>query len=128
MKKTIIILVITLLIVALGVYLFFILPNSRKLDAVRNMPIENVNLENIDDGAYMGDYSYGSYTYVVEVFVKDHKIEKIDVVANRDTSHAQKAEAVIQSVLKEQSIDVDVISGATTTSKALLKAMENALK
>ncbi len=32
------------------------------------------------------------------------------------------------SVIKEQSLQVDVISGATLTSNAYLKAMENALK
>lgn len=128
MKKTIISIVCILLLITLGVYLFYILPNEKKLEVVRNMPIENVNLEEINDGTYRGDYSYGSYTYKVDVIVKAHKIEKIDVINNRDTSHAKKAEGVISRVLEKQSLNVDAVSGATTTSKALLKAIENALK
>jgi uncharacterized protein with FMN-binding domain len=37
------------------------------------------------------------------------------------------AEGVVKSILDQQKNDVDVVSGATTTSKALLKAVENAL-
>jgi uncharacterized protein with FMN-binding domain len=128
MKKAIIAVVSFLVVIALGGYLLFILPNETKLDSVRTMKIENVNLEKVSDGKYNGEYSYGSFTYKVEVSVKGHKIENIDIVSNRDTSYAKKAEGVIRTVLDKQSVDVDAVSGATTTSKALLKAIENALK
>lgn len=36
------------------------------------------------------------------------------------------AEDVIDGVLKAQSLKVEAVTGATTTSKALLKAIENA--
>ena len=49
------------------------------------------------------------------------------VVKNRATTHAETAEGVAQRVLEQQKNDVDVVSGATTTSKALLRAIENAL-
>ena len=34
---------------------------------------------------------------------------------------------LINNVIKNQSLDVDVVSGATVSSKAILKAIENAL-
>ncbi|AOT71241.1 FMN-binding protein [Geosporobacter ferrireducens] len=128
MKKVLIAATSAILLITLGIYLFFILPNEKNLDVIRNMPIENVDLNKINDGVYKGDFSYGSHTYKVEVSVIEHKLEKIDVISNRDSSHAKKAEGVISRILEEQSLDVDVVSGATTTSKALLKAVENALK
>jgi uncharacterized protein with FMN-binding domain len=128
MKKIILIIILSLLLIAAGIYLFYILPSEKELAAVRNMKIEDVNLQKVNDGTYEGDYSYGSYTYELAVSVKAHKIEKIDVISNRDTSHAKKAEGVISRVLEKQSANVDAVSGATTTSKALLKAIENALK
>lgn len=38
------------------------------------------------------------------------------------------AENIINKVIESQSIDIDVVSGTTVTSKAYLKAIENALK
>lgn len=128
MKKLIIAVISVVLLISAGVYVFYILPNNRELEAVRKMPIEDVDLGKVKDGTYNGAYVYGSHTYEVQVRVGDHRIEKIDVVSNRDTSHAKKAEGVIDRVLEKQVVNVDVVSGATTTSKALLKAIENAVK
>ena len=50
------------------------------------------------------------------------------MVKNRDTRHARMAQGVVKSVLDQQKNDVDAVSGATTTSKALLKAIEKALE
>jgi uncharacterized protein with FMN-binding domain len=36
-------------------------------------------------------------------------------------------EQVVSDVIKSQSLDVDIVSGATVTTRAYLKAMENAL-
>ncbi|KUO71031.1 MAG: hypothetical protein APF77_15145 [Clostridia bacterium BRH_c25] len=127
MKRTIVFVASAVLLITLGVYSFFIAPSNDELEAVRNMTIENINMEEINDGVYRGSFAYGSYTYEVEVNIKDHRIGKIDVISNRDTEHAKKAESVISRILEKQSLDVDVVSGATTTSKALLKAIENAL-
>lgn len=54
----------------------------------------------------------------------------IDVymLENRDGKYAKKAEKIIDEVLREQTLDVDVITGATRTSKAILKEIERALK
>jgi len=37
------------------------------------------------------------------------------------------AEGVFTKIVKQQKVDVDVVTGATTTSKAFMKAAENAL-
>jgi uncharacterized protein with FMN-binding domain len=60
--------------------------------------------------------------------VQEHRIQQIDVLKNREESeYAKKAEGVVEKVLKSQSLKVDAVTGATTTSKALLKAIESAL-
>ena len=101
---------------------------SKEMKQVRNIPINEVDLSNVQDGSYKGDFSYGGFTYEVEVTVKEHRIDNIEILKNRDTKHAKKAEGVVEKVLNAQSLKVDVVTGATTTSKALLKAIENALK
>ena len=78
-------------------------------------------------GTYDGDFTYGGFAYQVSVSVASHQIRDIAVVKNRTTSHAKKAEEALKRVAEQQRNDVDAVSGATTTSKALLKAVENAL-
>ncbi|GAB1456487.1 hypothetical protein MASR2M48_17950 [Spirochaetota bacterium] len=49
------------------------------------------------------------------------------MLSSGDTKQAKMAEGVFASIISEQKNDVAVVSGATTTSKAFLKAIENAL-
>lgn len=100
-----------------------------ELKRTRQMPIESVDLAAVKDGSYQGTYSYGGSDFLVQVGVKDHKIEKIDILkAFTGTPYSVRAQAVIDTVVAHQSLDVDVITGATTTSKAYLKCIENALR
>lgn len=99
----------------------------KEMKTVRAMPIEAIDLASVQDGTFQGEFSYGGFTYEVAVAVKDHRIQTIDILKNRDTKHAKQAEGVVPEVLSAQSVNVDVVTGATTTSKALLKAIEQAL-
>jgi uncharacterized protein with FMN-binding domain len=95
--------------------------------AVRKMPINHVDLTQVKDGDYFGGYAYGGFSYEVRVSVANHQIKDIVIVKNRTTKHAKMAEGVVKRILEQQKNDVDAVSRATTTSKALLKATENAL-
>jgi Uncharacterized protein conserved in bacteria len=101
--------------------------NTTELKTVRAMPIRDIDLATVKDGVYEGEYAYGTFTYAVQVKMEGHAIAAIDVLKNRDTPHAKKAATVVQRVLNEQRTNVDAVSGATTTSKALLKAIEVAI-
>jgi uncharacterized protein with FMN-binding domain len=100
---------------------------SAEVKAVRGMPIKKIDLLQVKDGGYLGDFSYGGFTYEVKVTIASHKLKDIVLLKNRTTKHAKMAEGVVKSILDQQRNDVDAVSGATTTSKALLKAIENAL-
>jgi len=100
---------------------------SREIHETRQMTIQPVDLATIANGSYPGSFTYGDFTYKVEVVIRNHQFETIKIVANRTTSHALKAAGVVDKIITSQRNDVDAISGATTTSKALLKAVENAL-
>lgn len=101
--------------------------SSQDIVETRELQISHVDIDSAQDGKYTGDYSYGGYTYEVEVEIKDRRIAKILIVSNRDTKHAKIAEEVIPVIVRKQQNNVDAMSGATTTSKALLKAIEKAL-
>lgn len=92
---------------------------------VARLPVEDVDVSGHADGTYRGSFSYNRFTYVVDTTLRDGRYDAIVIVANRDTERACSAEAVTERVIESQSLHVDVVTGATNTSKALLKAIED---
>jgi uncharacterized protein with FMN-binding domain len=101
--------------------------------------IETVDLQKIKDGTYEGEYKNFPVIAVVSIKVKNHKITEIDIkvknhkiteieIIKHREGKGEKAEAIIEDVIRAQSLEVDTISGATRSSKCILKAIENALQ
>jgi uncharacterized protein with FMN-binding domain len=88
--------------------------------------MDKVELNKIADGSYTGEYLGKLVKVVVEVTVKDNKIIDI-VIMKHDNGLGKKAEKIVDQIIKRQSLDVEVVSGATSSSKAILKAVEVAL-
>ena len=97
---------------------------SRK---IREMEINDVDLSRIEDGEYVGSFTHHDFIYKLQVEVRDRRIVDIRVLSFKNGKHRDKALAVIPRVLEKQSLGVDVVTGATKTSKILLKAIESAL-
>jgi uncharacterized protein with FMN-binding domain len=89
--------------------------------------IVEADIQNMEDGEYMGEYSSPPVNAKVQVQVKDGKITDILILEH---GHGQggPAEVIVQDVIDQQRIDVDSISGATYSSRVILKAVEDALK
>lgn len=81
------------------------------------------------DGSYIGKSQGHGGEMTVVVVVKGKKIVSVDVKAN-DTAGISDAaiEQLPAAIVKKQSTDVDVVSGATVTSQAILAAVNAALK
>lgn len=94
---------------------------------VADIEIENIDVSNIEDGTYAGECNVGYIYAKVEVQVEDGKITAIEMLEHR-TERGQKAETLAEDIVKEQRINVDVVSGATNSSKVIMKAVENALR
>jgi uncharacterized protein with FMN-binding domain len=92
----------------------------------RNLPVNDINLSNIDDGVYIGKVNY-SFEYEVKVHIKNCMIENIEIIKNRNSFYARMAEGIKHKILREQKINIDAVTGATTTSKILMKAVETAV-
>ncbi|NLD26392.1 MAG: FMN-binding protein [Acholeplasmataceae bacterium] len=93
---------------------------------VQNLEIGEIDLETVADGTYEGEYTLFPVTVVVKVTVEDHEIKNIEIIRH-DNGQGEKAEAITTKVIDEQSLQVDIISGATYSCKTILKAVENAL-
>ena len=88
--------------------------------------IDKVELDKIDDGSYIGEYLGKLVKVVVKVSVSDNKITEI-VILKHDNGLGKKAEKIVNEIISKQSLNVEVVSGATSSSKAILKAVEVAL-
>lgn len=99
---------------------------SMRLESYRRTPVNDVDLAMVDDGTYTGDVRFG-VDYTVEVNVKNHIIESVRILSDHSGFYAQLAAGVIGKVLKAQTPNVVAVTGATTSSKGVLKAIEAAL-
>ncbi len=99
---------------------------SANLDKLVKEPVGNISLEDLDDGSYDGDYKAFPVTVKLNVEIKDHKMTKIAILKH-DNGKGEKAEEITDEIIKEQSLDVDIVSGATYSSMVILKAVEDAL-
>lgn len=119
-----ILIVLLILIVLTGLTLVFALPG---LNQTATLDIGAVDLSQIPDGTYTGSYNSYRWSTTVEVTLKDHRITDIlpiKIQSGRDNLGKELKEKMIL----QQTADVDAVSGATASSNAYLKAVENALK
>ena len=88
------------------------------------------DMSNIPDGVYRGNYELsGSPVKVtVDVIVLGKIIREIELIRHVRSPIGKKAEKITERIIEAQSLDVDIISGATGSSKAILKAVEHALQ
>lgn len=86
-----------------------------------------LELQKIPDGRYPGEARYENLVYRVAVEIKDHRIDYVDIVDIGSDEYHEEAAATVQGVVSLQRVDVDAVSGATPASRALLKAVEDAL-
>jgi len=91
------------------------------------LDIGAVDLNTVADGEYIGICQNKILFAVVKVEVADHQITRIDILEHKK-SYLEQARIFSDSVISEQSLEVDAVSGATLTSDTIRKAIENALK
>ena len=120
----IIILAVLILLAGIGYVVWSSLQDN--LNQLDNLSIGSIDLQTIADGTYTGHYSAFPVTATVVVTVKDHAISTIQLTEHNN-GQGQPAERITDDVLAAQTLDVDVVAGATYSSKVILKAIESAL-
>jgi uncharacterized protein with FMN-binding domain len=94
---------------------------------IRKLQLSDVDLSEMEDGRYVGRFTHHDSVYETEVLIKDHHIEDVRVLQSEGDEYDQKALDIIQRVLEKQSLHVDVVTGATKSSKLYLISIYNAL-
>lgn len=81
------------------------------------------------DGVYYGTGEGYAGEITVAIIIRNHTLMAAVITKTVDgDSYIAKAESILDEVVRKQSAKVDVVSGATYSSKGIIKAIKNALK
>ena len=97
-----------------------------------NLKIEPIIFSTISNGTYKGTYAGGINKWranTVVVTVQSGRVIQIKLIHSAELKpNDPRYLELVKRIIDAQSFNVDVISGATLTTKAHIKAMEVALK
>lgn len=126
MKKVLLVGAAVLLVLVAVLSAAFV--RARKETAVifDSITITDPDLTTISNGAYSGSFATPLISVKVIVMVKDHAIQEVEITQHIN-GRGKRAEVITYAVVSAQSLKVEVISGATYSSKAILCAIEDAL-
>jgi uncharacterized protein with FMN-binding domain len=126
MKKVLIAVLAVVVVIVIAVISMFVTA-GKNAAKYTNFNFSQLNLSNVADGTYTGSEDGGMVKATVEVTVKDHLITQVKILAY-DNGKGKPAEAIVDDIVKSNSLEVDTVSGATLSSNVIKMAVYNALK
>jgi len=136
-KKMGIVVLILVVVVSVGL-LGGVLADGPGRREAGELVFSEVKFKNLVDGTYIGEFK-GEKSHLrdakVEMMISSGEIADITILKGAVDQEGKATELrngrdiddLFNDAIKAQTLQVDVISGATLTSKAHLKALENAL-
>lgn len=121
--KILVVLAVAVVICGVAGYTYL----TRGLKEVALLPVNPVNAQALADGTYTGRYDGYRWATDVTVTVKGGIITGIQVTGDQAFQVPQVKETIVSRVIQKQTTKVDIVTGSTVSSKAYLKAIENAL-
>ena len=115
---------------AIGLLALMVLSASCSSTSFAGIEASLPDMKSKPNGVYQGSYELsGSPVKVaLDVAVQNHSIVAINITRHFCSPIGKKAEKITADIIDRQSLSVDAISGATGSSKAILKAVESALQ
>lgn len=122
LKKTAIVLMVIIIIA----FPAFKLASVKIVSDAEALSIEKIDFSQIKDGQYTGSYDIIPVKVSVKATIQNGKITQIDLLEHFN-GRGTPAEQIVDLIIEKQSLQVDSISGATVSSMAIKKAVENSL-
>ncbi len=119
------VLIILLAIIVIGVLGFKLAANKLISDA-KALTVEEIDFTQLKDGEYPGNYEIFPVKVSVKTTVKSGKITQIELLEHFNGKGAP-AEKITDYIIEKQSLQIDAVSGATVSSIAIKKAVEDSL-
>jgi len=135
MALTVILVIVGVLAAGMGAAIVITAPGRAE---VMNLTFADVDFSKLKDGIYTGEYKGkkdSTRDVNVQITVESGTIKDIKVVSGplvgkqrNEVRGGLSIDDLFNNVTESKSLQVDVISGATLTSKSHLKALEDALE
>ena len=95
---------------------------------MRDVEVQGIDLTAVNDGRYIGTFERGRFTNSLAVYVENNRIVRIEVVDDVVMASVTNAAGeVFRRVIEAQATNIDAVAGATVTTNAYLKSIEDAL-
>lgn len=127
-KKIVLICILAAVVLAAGltagiVYLVRINDYKQKVAA---LTISEIDLRKVRDGVYTGECDVGVLYAKATVTVSGGAVTEIILVRHKN-ERGEAAESIPAEIVRTQTFPASVVTGATNSSRVILKAIENAL-
>lgn len=96
--------------------------------AAATFPVMAVDPTVVSDGVYPGDAELEGVRISLDVTVQNGMITNITIREHQNGIGFRAEKAVIEQIIQKQTNLVDVVTGASISSKLIMKSVENALK
>ena len=93
---------------------------------IQHIQMHPVAFAEVKDGTYHGEYDLFLVKTKVTAKVEGGVLKAL-TLDEHVNGRGQAAEPIVERIIKEQTMEVDMVTGATASSKAILKALEDAL-
>lgn len=103
---------------------------SQEHAEARAVELMVIDFTKLQDGEFEGYYEGGMYKWRENeclVKINTGMVTNIDLVSSEAEYTAEFLDTLYNRVIKQQTLQVDAVSGSTLDSKACLKAIEDAL-
>lgn len=121
---------VTVLAIIMGIVLITLIIGGiyswRFVSGSHKIMVGSVDLSKVPDGTYEGSYSFFHDSSKVRVTVQDHHITAIESLTSGGAAK-NDIPTLIERVIAQQSLQVDLVTGASVSQKVFLKAVESAL-
>ena len=87
----------------------------------------SLDVQGLPDGIYKGASENWPVAVSVDVLIQEGAVARVVITRHRE-GWGEKAEVIVDRVIASQSLNVDLVSGATLSSITILQAIENAVK
>jgi len=87
----------------------------------------SLDLSQIKDGTYPGSFGDFVVSVKLEVTVKNHKITRINI-KEQNCGQGYEARGTIDRIIVAQSPKVDAVTGASSSSRCIMIAVDQALR
>ncbi|WP_201336275.1 FMN-binding protein, partial [Lactobacillus nasalidis] len=84
----------------------------------------------LTEGSYIGHGSGHGGQLAVKIDVFDHRIGDLKIISSHETPNVgdEAVKLIPKEIVSQQTLNVDAVSGATLTSKAIISASEDAVE